>query len=62
MSPALGKLVSPLFVYKGAFGIKWLLKVDMPLDKETPPYLSIYPATLIWHFLTPILLSANYKW
>ena len=32
---AIGLIVSLLFLYMDSFGIKWLTKVDMPLNKET---------------------------
>ena len=28
-------MVLLLFIYKDGFGIKWLMKIDMPLNKET---------------------------
>ena len=32
--PAMGEIVSLLFFYKDVFGIKYLLKVDMPLKQR----------------------------
>ena len=29
---------SLLVFYKGSFGIKWPIKIDMPLNKETKPF------------------------
>ena len=41
LSPKLCVKVSLLFFYKDDFGIKYLLKVDMPLNKETKPLTNV---------------------
>ena len=33
--PCIGQILSLLFFYKDGFGIKYPIKVDMPLNKET---------------------------
>ena len=35
-----GEIVTQLFFYKNYFGIKYPIKVDMPLNRETKPNLS----------------------
>ena len=34
LPPAIGQIVPPQSFYKDDFGIKWSMKVDMPLNKE----------------------------
>ena len=33
----MGQIVPPLFICMDGFGIKWLTKVDMPLNKKIKP-------------------------
>ena len=40
-SSAMGQIVSQLFFYKDGFGIRLLMKVNMPLNKENQTYLQI---------------------
>ena len=37
ISQAKSQIKSQLFFYKYGFGIKWPMKVNMPLNKETKP-------------------------
>ena len=40
ISPAMTYIVLLLFLYKDGFGIKYTMKFDMPLNKESNPKLS----------------------